>query len=128
MKAFIEMVKGDKDKWELNKGTEILESSRKLSIPVPFNYGFIPGTLAKDGDELDVFVVAENDELRRGAYYPVKPVGVFRCIDNGIEDDKVVALYGPLLHISMAEIIILLENYLSNYKKGFVVKDYKKYG
>jgi inorganic pyrophosphatase len=56
----------------------------------PGNYGSLPRTQGADGDPLDI--IAIGPELERGSVVPVKVVGVVRCVDDGDQDDKVIAL------------------------------------
>jgi inorganic pyrophosphatase len=56
----------------------------------PGNYGSLPRTQGADGDPLDI--IAIGPALERGTVVPVKVVGVVRCIDDGDQDDKVIAL------------------------------------
>lgn len=91
--AVIEIPKGCKCKYELDKYTGLLRLDRILytSTHYPANYGFIPRTFADDGDPLDVLVLCSE------AIYPltlvrVCPIGVVRMIDGGKMDDKIIAV------------------------------------
>ena len=66
---------------------------RFLNLPVryPVNYGVVPGTLAGDGDELDVLVLTRRPVMP-GARISVRPIGVLRMTDAGEADDKVVTV------------------------------------
>ena len=57
----------------------------------PVNYGFIPGTLDEDGDELDTLIVTDNP-LTTGIYLEAKVIGVLRFEDDGEVDDKVIVV------------------------------------
>ncbi|PZD77589.1 inorganic diphosphatase [Mesonia sp. K7] len=64
-------------------------------LPYPGNYGFIPSTLSDknkggDGDALDILVISENQKT--GSISKVIPIGVLRLIDEGEEDDKIIAI------------------------------------
>ncbi len=92
--AVIEIPKGSKVKYELDKPTGLLKVDRVLfsSIHYPANYGFIPQTYAEDGDPLDVLVLGQE------MVYPLclmkaRPIGLMRMIDQGEPDDKVVAVH-----------------------------------
>ncbi|MBQ3013668.1 MAG: inorganic diphosphatase [Clostridia bacterium] len=91
--AIIEIPKGSKCKYELDKSTGLLKLDRILytSTHYPANYGFIPRTYADDGDPLDVLVLCSE------AIYPmtmmrVYPIGVMRMLDGGKMDDKIIAV------------------------------------
>ena len=91
--AYIEIPKGCKNKYELDKesGALILDRILYTSTHYPANYGFIPKTLGDDGDPLDVLVICTEDIIS-GALVRVKPIGVVRMIDQGLGDEKIVAV------------------------------------
>lgn len=124
MKVIVEMPMGTTNKWEMKNGQMVID--RVIKLPVPVNYGFIPGTLADDGDPLDVFVISDR-EYAPGDQTQVDVLGIFECTDQGISDDKVLAkLRG--INLSQSEILshmCRIGHYLLNYKTGFEVKDYK---
>ncbi|EEG31871.1 inorganic diphosphatase [[Clostridium] methylpentosum DSM 5476] len=89
----IEIPKGSKVKYELDKQTGALKLDRILhtSTHYPANYGFIPRTYADDLDPLDVLVLCSE------TIYPMTlvkcyPVGVISMIDNGRNDEKIIAI------------------------------------
>jgi inorganic pyrophosphatase len=91
--AIIEIPKGSKKKYELDKETGLIRLDRILftSTHYPMNYGFIPRTLAGDGDPLDVLVLCTEtlDPLTMGECLPI---GVIRMIDNDQVDEKIIAV------------------------------------
>ena len=91
--AVIEISKGSKMKYELDKETGLLRLDRVLytSTHYPANYGFIPRTFAKDNDPLDVLVLCSEplDPLTLVRCYPI---GVIRMMDNGRGDEKIIAV------------------------------------
>lgn len=91
--AYIEVSKGNKTKYELDKESGLLILDRVLftSTSYPQNYGFIPKTLARDGDPLDVLVLC-SEALIPGSFIQCKPVGVLTMIDNGKPDEKIIAV------------------------------------
>ena len=91
--AVIEIPKGSKVKYELNKETGALEMDRILytSTHYPANYGFVPRTYADDGDPLDVLVLC-SQEIYPMTLVRCYPIGVIHMIDNGQRDDKIVAI------------------------------------
>lgn len=91
--AVIEISKGSKCKYELDKQTGVLILDRILytSTHYPANYGFIPRTYADDLDPLDVLVLCSE------SLYPMTtvrcyPIGVINMIDNGRFDEKIIAI------------------------------------
>ncbi len=91
--AVIEIQKGSKMKYELDKKTGLLMLDRVLytSTHYPANYGFIPRTYAEDGDPLDVLVLC-SETIYSLALVPCYPIGVISMLDNGAIDDKIIAI------------------------------------
>lgn len=91
--AVIEIPKGSKQKYELDKKTGLLILDRILytSTHYPANYGFIPHTLADDGDPLDVLVLC-SESLLPLSLLKVYPIGVITMNDNGKNDEKIIAI------------------------------------
>ena len=91
--AVIEIQKGGKQKYELDKRTGLLVLDRILytSTHYPANYGIIPNTLAEDGDPLDVLVLC-SESLLPLSLVNVYPIGVITMIDNGKQDEKIIAI------------------------------------
>ena len=91
--AVIEIPKGGKNKYELDKETGMIILDRVLytSTHYPANYGFIPRTYADDGDPLDVLVLCQEviDPLVLVRCYPI---GVLKMIDGGKIDEKIIAV------------------------------------
>lgn len=91
--SIIEIPKGGRKKYELDKETGLLRLDRILftSTVYPANYGFIPGTLSADHDPLDVLVLCQEtlDPLVEVECYPI---GVLRMIDGDEEDEKIIAI------------------------------------
>ena len=91
--ALIEIPKGSKSKYELDKETGLLRLDRVLytSTVYPANYGFIPRTLADDGDPLDVLVLC-TDPVYPMTLVTCLPIGVIKMTDNGELDEKIIAV------------------------------------
>lgn len=91
--AVIEISKGSKMKYELDKETGLLRLDRVLytSTHYPANYGFIPRTLAKDNDPLDVLVLC-SEQIEPMAIVDCYPIGVISMLDNGLPDDKIISI------------------------------------
>lgn len=91
--AVIEISKGDKNKYEIDKETGLLKLDRVLftSTHYPANYGFIPRTYADDGDPLDVLVLC-SETIQPLTLVECKPIGVLNMIDNNSCDEKIIAV------------------------------------
>ena len=115
-------------KYEIDKDSGAIMVDRFLAAPMyyPANYGFVPHTLAGDGDPLDVLVVT-SVPLVHGCVVPSKPVGVLKMSDEAGEDYKILAvpaekLCGTYSSISSYEEFpsLLLErinHFFEHYKK-----------
>lgn len=119
--AVVEMPKGTRYKYEFSSYGD-LTLDRVISIPIPSNYGFIPGTLAQDGDPLDVFIVTHG-QLIPGTEVQIEPIGGFFCNDSGKQDDKILAvIVGEGISDTTKDHVLNDINYfLVNYKKDFQV-------
>jgi inorganic pyrophosphatase len=91
--AAIEISKGSKNKYELDKETGLLILDRILytSTHYPSNYGFIPRTYADDGDPLDVLVLC-TEPIVPLATVRCYPIGVVCMTDQGDMDYKIIAI------------------------------------
>ena len=91
--AYIEIQKGSKNKYELDKQTGLLILDRILytSTHYPANYGFIPRSYGDDGDPLDVLVLCSENILPQ-SLVRCFPIGVISMLDQGKNDDKIVAV------------------------------------
>lgn len=91
--AVIEISKGGKNKYELDKATGMLKLDRVLytSTHYPANYGFIPRTLAKDNDPLDVLILC-SESILPFTLVECYPIGVLQMVDEGLDDEKIIAV------------------------------------
>jgi inorganic pyrophosphatase len=91
--AVIEIPAGSRNKYEVDKETGEIFLDRMLftATRYPADYGFIPDTLAEDGDPLDVLVLGVEPTFP-GCRIRVRPIGVFLMEDSGDPDHKVVAV------------------------------------
>jgi inorganic pyrophosphatase len=141
----IEIPAGTKQKWEFNDETGEMEKDYKDGkeriiqfLPYPGNYGFIPETLAGDGDPIDVIDLDESDE--RGELKEVRIIGALDFKDNKEEDIKFIGASpnGTFGHIQSIEQLLLekpavleiLKSWFLNYKKpgkmvfyGYISRD-----
>lgn len=91
--ATIEISKGSKKKYELDKETGLIILDRILytSTHYPANYGFIPRTYGDDKDPLDVLVLC-SEEIEPLSLVRCYPIGVMYMLDNGANDEKIIAI------------------------------------
>ena len=91
--AVVEIPKGGKNKYELDKETGLLRLDRVLytATHYPANYGFIPRTYAEDHDPLDVLVLCQ-EEIVPLTLVECFPIGVLNMIDNDEQDEKIIAI------------------------------------
>lgn len=93
MNVIIEIGKGSKNKYEVDKKTGLIKLDRTAhtSQDFPFDYGFVPKSLWFDNDPLDVILLT-TFPLQPGILVEARPVGVMHMIDSGEEDDKIIAV------------------------------------
>ncbi len=91
--AVIEIPKGSKKKYELDKETGLIILDRVLhtSTHYPANYGFIPRTYGDDGDPLDVLVLC-SESMDPLTLVRVYPIGYISMLDDGTNDEKIIAI------------------------------------
>ncbi|TVU19549.1 hypothetical protein EJB05_35701 [Eragrostis curvula] len=89
----VEITKGSKVKYELDKKTGLIKVDRVLysSVVYPHNYGFIPRTLCEDNDPMDVLVLMQEPVLP-GSFLRARAIGLMPMIDQGEKDDKIIAV------------------------------------
>lgn len=121
VQAIIEIPKGSRAKYELDKTTGMLRLDRVLfsSVFYPANYGFIPQTLGEDHDPLDILVLSQVD-IRPLCIVRAKIVGVMRMIDQGEADDKIIAVATDDMSVgSINDISDLGEHFHSELRQFF---------
>jgi inorganic pyrophosphatase len=118
--AVIEMPTGSNYKYEVDKETGVLVLDRILSEYIPYSYGYIPDTLQKDGDPLDIFVISE-EALVPLSRVSADMIGIIRCLDGGVQDDKVVAVLDGMDKSLYPNAVDAIMYYLKIYKQGFEV-------
>jgi inorganic pyrophosphatase len=91
--AVIEIPKGSKAKFEIDKATGMIKLDRVLfsAVHYPANYGFIPKTYCGDKDPLDILVIM-SVEVPPLTLVDAKVIGVMRMTDQGDSDDKIIAV------------------------------------
>jgi len=91
--AVIETPKGSRNKYEYSKPAGVIKLDRVLYSPLhyPGDYGFIPQTYFEDGDPTDILVMM-NEATFPGCVVEARTLGVFRMIDKGEPDYKILAV------------------------------------
>ena len=93
VRCIVEIPKGRRSKFEFDAATGLVRLDRYLyaSSHYPGDYGFVPGTLAGDGDPLDVLVMV-NEATFPGCLIEARVVGLFRMRDQGRDDFKLLGV------------------------------------
>ncbi|MGH7477506.1 MAG: inorganic diphosphatase [Longimicrobiales bacterium] len=93
LNCIVEIPGGSRNKYELEKDSGLFRFDRLLysSVHYPGDYGFVPQTLADDGDPLDVLVLVTEPTFT-GCLIRVRPIGVFEMTDQEELDEKLLAV------------------------------------
>lgn len=123
--ALIEIPQGSKTKYEIDKKTGLLKLDRVIysSFHYPVNYGFIPRTLGKDGDPLDILVMC-SEAIQPLCLVEAFVIGNMQMIDTGMIDDKIIAVaikdpgvnYIKEIEEVPQHFFTVLKNYFEQYK------------
>ncbi len=91
--VMIEIPKGSRNKYEYDKEKRVLRFDRMLfsAVHYPSDYGFIPDTLAQDGDPLDALVLVWEPTFP-GCLIEARPVGLFKMWDEKGLDEKILCV------------------------------------
>lgn len=124
--GIIEIPKGSKGKYELDKNTGMLMLDRVLfsAVHYPANYGFIPQTFCEDNDPLDILIISQID-IPSMTLVKAKVIGVMRMIDGGEADDKIIAVAADDQSVNYINDIDELPPHLMKETHRFF-EDYKK--
>ncbi|MBD2578094.1 inorganic diphosphatase [Oscillatoria sp. FACHB-1406] len=93
LNVLIEIPAGSKNKYEFDKDLNAFALDRVLysSVQYPYDYGFIPNTLADDGDPLDGMVLIDQPTFP-GCVIAARPIGMLEMIDGGDRDEKLLCV------------------------------------
>ena len=93
LNVLIEITAGSKNKYEYDKDMQALILDRVLyaSVHYPYDYGFVPNTLADDGDPLDGMVMMDQPTFP-GCIIAARPIGMLEMIDGGDRDEKILCV------------------------------------
>lgn len=114
--VIIEIKKGSKIKTELDPLTHFseLKEVAKVKLKYPFYYGCFPLTLAEDKDPLDAIIIT-NRKYNPLDIVLVKVIGVFKTLDEGLKDDKVIVVpVGENIEVNFKNIFKFLKSYKKN--------------
>jgi inorganic pyrophosphatase len=129
--ALIEIPKGSRAKYEVDKDTGLLRLDRVIysSFHYPINYGFIPQTLGQDGDPLDILVLC-SQSIQSLCLVDATVIGNMQMIDTGQVDDKIIAVATKDPSVSHFQKIEDLPNHflleLRNFFEQYKVLENKK--
>jgi inorganic pyrophosphatase len=124
--AIVEIPRGRRSKFEIDKATGLFKLDRYLftSSHYPGDYGFIPQTLAQDGDALDILIMV-NEPTFSGCLIESRVIGLFKMSDRGKNDYKVLGVpnadplfaeYRSLANVP-AHFLLEVEHFFSTYKQ-----------
>jgi inorganic pyrophosphatase len=124
--VIVEVPKGSRNKYELDKESGHIKLDRVLfsAVHYPADYGYIEGTLAEDGDEVDVLVLIEEPTFP-GCLIDARPVGVLLMRDDKGTDNKILAVpttdprWGHVqdIHDLPPHLLNEIENFFLTYKR-----------
>ena len=124
--AIIEIPRGSRNKYELDKDSGLMKLDRVLysAVHYPGDYGFIPRTLHEDNDPMDI-LVRINEPTFPGCQIECRPIGVLRMLDLGEPDDKILAVPATdPFHSEYFDIADLPQHYLKEIEHFFhIYKD-----
>ena len=137
VKGIIEIPKGNRANYELDKESGLLRLDRVLfsSMYYPHNYGFIPQSYCEDHDPLDILILSQIEVVPL-CIVEAKVIGVMRMLDNGEADDKIIAVaagdpsvthYNDISELPphmTAEIMSFFEDYTKLENKTVVVEEF----
>ncbi|MBL1174090.1 inorganic diphosphatase [Pantanalinema rosaneae CENA516] len=91
--VLIEIPAGSKNKYEFDKDLNAFALDRVLysSVQYPYDYGFVPNTLADDGDPLDGMVLMDQPTFP-GCVIAARPIGMLEMVDGGDRDEKILCV------------------------------------
>jgi inorganic pyrophosphatase len=126
VRAIVEIPRGSRAKYELDKDSGLLKLDRVLysSVHYPANYGFIPRTLGDDHDPLDILVLSQI-EIQPLCIVRAKVIGVMRMIDSGEGDDKVLAVAADDISVNYIDSIDQLPPHFHSELRHFF-EEYKR--
>jgi inorganic pyrophosphatase len=112
----VEIPQGSSNKYEYDHELDVFKLDRTLYSPMfyPFDYGWVPGTLAQDGDPLDILVITSQPTFP-GCLIEARPLGVLMMRDDKGPDEKILSVaasdprFSSIEHLSDLPVHILKE-------------------
>ncbi len=91
--VLIEIPKNSMVKYEIDKNSGMLQVDRFIhtAMGYPFNYGYLPNTLSKDGDPIDIVVISTHP-VQAGTLLPSRVIGMLEMEDESGIDNKIIAV------------------------------------
>ena len=134
--VYIEIEKGGLIKYEYDKTVSKLVVDRVMpaSHPYPFAYGFFPGTLGSDGDELDALIIRSGDDIKNDRTYQAYIIGALVMEDEHGMDEKVLCVIGDDyermddINVIGEDIKKTIETFFATYKTNVPGRWSKTYG
>lgn len=129
----IENPTGSRVKYEFDEKTHVMKAKRILddTFEFPVNYGFVPETLADDGDPVDILLLSD-EKFVTGSYVEAIPIGMLEMEDEYGEDNKVLAVPKWDLVTDYeqvpSEVLDSIETFFTDYKKADPKRWSKVYG
>lgn len=124
--VIVEVPKGSRNKYEYDRDSGRIKLNRVLysAVHYPADYGFIEGTLAEDGDEVDILVLLEEPTFS-GCLLEAKPIGMLLMRDDKGLDNKVLGVavsdprwrYVDDIHNIPPHLLNEIENFFLTYKR-----------
>ena len=90
IKVLIQVEAGSRDRRLYNEKTLEFKGTRRVSVPYPYPYGFIIGTMSDDGENLDCYVIS-RDRLMAGSIVHCEPIGLLEQVEGDEVDHKILA-------------------------------------
>lgn len=125
VESVIEIPMGTKNKFEINKNTGKIKLDRVLysALTYPGEYGYIDETLSADGDPLDILIISSYPTFP-GCVVDARVIGYLKVIDNGLEDEKIIAVvdkdprFNEIIEINdiPEHKLIEIKDFFQNYK------------
>lgn len=126
VEVIVEVPKGSRNKYEYDPDSGLIKLNRVLysSVHYPADYGFIQGTLAEDGDAVDILVLIEEPTFS-GCLLDAKPIGMLQMRDEKGPDNKVLGVsvgdprweYVKDIHDIAPHLLNEIENFFLTYKR-----------
>jgi len=93
VRMIVEIPKNSGNKYEYDRALGVFRLDRALYSPMhyPGDYGFIPGTLAEDGDPMDVLALVDQPSFP-GCLIEVRPVAVLNMVDSSVGDQNIISV------------------------------------